>query len=339
MSFLIGCGSIVAKKGLEVKSFDTDTFLSEIDIRKEIGNSNELSVILPPLLVDKAGTPESVGVIEIKINPFVFYVRIMTKNTEDRWGKYMFLSNIEEAPEKGFAPSANKEAPYPRDIWVRGEGTYCPLSLYFGKLSRNSYGVKIVLENGALPYFSGVHIGKSRKYKEEAALVPLIQRYPSTKTLAYSKEYICTNFANDQAFTFYAPYKLLSDGNGFSFGADVYAYNYGRLFSNNPKALSIIPSIDRATKKASYQAPDGMSVEQDMKGPILAGVALEDTGGYSFTKVLPIDADKSTFMRVRYDLVTMYGNQLFATVFVALGKKLRDINDIDINFVFFKRKE
>lgn len=339
MSFLIGCGSTAAKKGLEVKSFDTDTFFSEIDIRKEIGNSNELSIILPPILVDKAGTPEVVGVIEIKINPFVFYVRMMTKNTEDRWGKYMFFSNIEEAPEKGFAPSANTVAPYPKDIWVRGEGAYCPLSLYFGRLNGNNYGVKIVIENGALPYFSGVHIGKSRKYKEEAALVPLIQRYPSTKTLAYSKEYICTNFANDQAFTFYAPYKLLSDGNGFSFGADVYAYNYGRLFSNNPKALSIIPSIDRATKKASYQVPDGMSVEQDMKGPILAGVALEDTGGYNFTKILPIDTSKSTFMRVRYDLVTMYGNQLFTMVFVSFAKKLRDINDTDINFAFFKRKE
>lgn len=339
MSFMIACGSIVAEKTLEVKSFDVDTFISEADIRREIEKSNELSIILPPLLVDKAGTPEVVGVIEIKIDPFVFYVQIMTKNTEDRYGKYMLFNNIEEAPKGGFSPSENKEAPYPRNIWINGEGAYCPLSLYFGKLDATSYGVRIVVKSEALRYFSGVHIGKSRKYKESALLVPLKQNYPNTISLAYSKEYLCTNLENDQTFRFYAPYKLLTDGNGFSFGAEVYSNRYGRLFRDNPKALSIIPSIDQATKKASYLVPEGMLVEQDRKGALIAGAALEDIGDYTFTKELPIGASKRTLMHVQHTLDIMYSNRLFAIVFVTLDKELKDIDDTDINFVFFKRKE
>ena len=333
MSFMIGCGS-TSKKYLEVKSFDEETTFRGIDFEKAITNDT-LIIKTPPLLVEQEQEGILIGVMEISlISEQVFFIEFYSKARGDRYGRCVFKYNIGGSGRLMQYVAKPDSYDYPNPAFTSNIKQFdIGISIEpMPSLGNNSGGIKLTLPYGFIQQYADtiIRFGKTRIMRARNIYVDLRQDSYSDVTFSYSKEDLIQLCGDSTSYEFQLPYTLLKDGNGLVFGEGVLYYNRRILYGDNPKAISLLPTIDSTKHTAKYLCPSGMTMlEASSRKAVPAGTELSPTKSYDMSKRVP-NGDTLTINYV-------YTGSGITKVFMQFSSPLSKWIGKDITFVFVKR--
>jgi len=334
MSFMIGCGSTAAKKRLEVKSFDTDTFFAFSDYEEAISAENKLIIKTPPLLVEKSGVPTCIGLMEIKIAQRLFFIKFYSQSTGTTYTNYSYEHNTGRDSVEKRNMYRNKDLLYPYDFTLNIKPFNIGITIgALPSLGATSGGIVLTLPDDFRMNYPDtvIHFGTSRQLQVAYLFTDLRQDYASDRTLTYSKEDLIQMCGNKALYEFQLPYDLLKDGNGLVFGESVYSYNERRLYGENPTAITLLPTIDQANKTIRYLCPSSLTIRELPSDTLVStGTELSPTKSYSIARRISNDLT----LTLEYTRTGSGINRLL----MRTNKSLNDWKGNDINFVFVKRK-
>lgn len=334
MSFLIGCGSTAAKKGLEVKSFDTDTFFAFGDYEGAISAENKLIIKTPPLIVEKSGAPTCIGLMEIRIAQRLFFIKFYSKSADNADANYSYEHNTSKGNVEKRSMYRYKDLLYPYTLTLNIEQFNIGITIgALPSLGATSGGIVLTLPDDFRMNYPDtvIHFGTSKQLQVAYVFTDLRQDYNRDIVLAYSKEDLIQMCGNKALYEFQLPYDLLKDGNGLVFGESVYSYNERRLYGENPTAISLLPTIDQANKTIRYLCPSSLTIRELPSDTLVStGTELSPTKSYSIARRISNDLT----LTLEYTYTGSGINRLL----MRTNKTLNDWKGNDINFVFVKRK-